>query len=102
MYSLKPGYVVFICTFDSFGQELYRYMFKERCLEWDIALGDETGKIFLSTKGQNDSEVPKELIHFLKYMENSTDEYVSQVTDDSIRRLRLNLRGIKVESYGRN
>ncbi|MBD5544662.1 MAG: Rpn family recombination-promoting nuclease/putative transposase, partial [Lachnospiraceae bacterium] len=27
---LKPGYVIFICTFDPFGKGLYRYTFEER------------------------------------------------------------------------
>ena len=62
----------------------YRYTFEERCLECDLALGDETRKIFLNTKGRNDAEVPAELVHFLKYMEESTDTYVSQVTEQSI------------------
>ena len=81
---LKPGYVIFICTFDPFGKGQYRYTFEERCLECDLALGDETRKIFLNTKGRNDAEVPAELVHFLKYMEESTDTYVSQVTEHSI------------------
>lgn len=84
---LKPGYVIFICSFDPFGKGYYRYTFEERCLECDLSLGDETRKIFLSTKGRNDKDVPQELVHFLKYMEQSTDEYVSGVTDDSIIRL---------------
>ncbi len=81
---LKPGYVIFICTFDPFGEGLYRYTFEERCLESNLALGDGTRKIFLNTKGKNDAEVPAELVHFLEYMEESTDAYVSQVTEQSI------------------
>ncbi len=84
---LKPGYVIFICTFDPFGKGLYRYTFEERCLECDMELGDGTRKIFLNTKGKNDKDVPKELVHFLKYMEQSTDEYVTGLTDKSIIRL---------------
>ena len=76
--------MIFICTFDPFKKGLYRYTFEERCLECDLALGDETRKIFLNTKGKNDEEVPAELVHFLKYMEQSTDEYVSGVTEQSI------------------
>ena len=41
---LKPGYVIFICTFDPFGKGLYRYTFEERCLECDMSLGDDTRK----------------------------------------------------------
>lgn len=83
-HNLKPGYVIFICSFDPFGQGLYRYTFEERCLERDISLGDGTRKIFLNTKGKNEDEVPEELVHFLKYMEESTSEYVSSITDESI------------------
>ncbi|MBD5544075.1 MAG: hypothetical protein HDR01_07540, partial [Lachnospiraceae bacterium] len=84
---LKPGYVIFICTFDPFGKGLYRYTFEERCLEYDMSLGDDTRKIFLNTRGRNDEDVPKELVHFLKYMEQSNDEYVSELTEESIRKL---------------
>lgn len=92
---LKPGYVIFICTFDPFGKGLYRYTFEERCLECDMGLGDETRKIFLNTKGKNEREVPKELVHFLKYMEQSTDAYVAQVEEDSIIRLHEKITALK-------
>ncbi|MBD5544491.1 MAG: hypothetical protein HDR01_09690, partial [Lachnospiraceae bacterium] len=84
---LKPGYVIFICTFDPFGKGLYRYTFEERCLEYNMGLGDDTRKIFLNTRGRNDEDVPKELVHFLKYMEQSNDEYVSELTEESIIKL---------------
>ena len=79
-----PYIDIFICSFDPFGQGLYRYTFEERCLEREISLGDGTRKIFLNTKGKNEDEVPEELVHFLKYMEESTSEYVSSITDESI------------------
>lgn len=84
---LKPSCIIFICTFDPFGKKLYRYTFEERCLERDFPLGDETKKLFLSTKGKNKDEVPQELIHFLEYIEESTDEYVAAVEEESISRL---------------
>ena len=84
---LKPGYVIFICTFDPFGKGLYRYTFEERCLECNMGLEDGTRKIFLNTRGREDGDVPKELVHFLKYMEQSNDEYVSQLTEESIIKL---------------
>ena len=56
-------------------------------LEEDFPLGDETKRIFLSTKGKNADEVPEALIHFLNYIENSTDSYVSQVDDPMITQL---------------
>lgn len=92
---LKPGYVIFICTFDPFGMGLYRYTFEERCLECELPLGDETRKIFLNTSGKNDADVPAELVHFLRYMTESTDSYVSEVTEQSIIQLHERVMALK-------
>lgn len=81
---LKPGYVVFICTFDPFGEGLYRYTFENRCLERDMPLNDGTKKIFLSTRGTNEEEVPRELVNFLRYVENTTDQYVDSAQDKQL------------------
>lgn len=69
---LRKSYVIFICLFDPFGRGKYRYTFEERCREEDFPLEDETKKIFLSTEGVNDSEVPEELVHFLKYVKDAS------------------------------
>lgn len=45
--------------------------FEERCLEDGEPLGDETRKVFLSTKGENRDEVSEELIQFLRFVEQS-------------------------------
>ena len=101
---LKPGesfdklpdsYVIFICTFDPFGRGLYRYTFTEKCEENGEPLGDGTCKIFFNTKGENEDDVPQELIHFLKYFENSTDAYVATVKDESIMELHAKIRELK-------
>lgn len=93
--ALNPSYIIFICAFDPFGEKLYRYTFEESCKERDISLGDGTKKIFLNTKGENADEVPQELIHFLKYMEESTNEYVSTITDEPIIRLHEKINELK-------
>ncbi len=80
---LKPGYVIFICTYDPYGKGLYRYTFENRCLEEDMSFGDETYKIVLSTKGENPAGVSAELIELLKYVENSTDDYVATLSSAS-------------------
>lgn len=92
---LQPGYVIFICTFDPFGRGLYRYTFENRCLEDDFPLEDGTRKIFLNTKGINGDEVPEELVHFLHYVENSTDAYVDSIKDARINRLHEKITDIK-------
>lgn len=68
---LRKSYIIFICTFDPFNQELYRYTFEERSLERDMSLGDGTCKIFLNTRGKNRTEVSAGLLHFLRFVENS-------------------------------
>lgn len=93
---LKPGddynklpdsYVIFICTFDPFDEGLYRYTFVERCEENGQPLGDGTCKIFLNTKGKNKDDVPKELVTFLGYFEDSSDTYVEKIDNKSISEL---------------
>lgn len=75
---LKPLYVIFICNFDPFGRELYRYTFSMQCEEANIPLNDGVKRIFLSTKGKNKDEVPPILIDFLGYLNDSTDSYVER------------------------
>lgn len=92
---LKPSYVIFICTFDPFDKGLYRYRFENRCLERDFSLGDETFRIFLNTRGNNDREVPKLLVDFLHYVEKSNDEYVGTVSQEKIEQLHDKIRKLK-------
>ncbi len=85
--NLKPNYIIFICTFDPFRKKRYRYVFENYCKEADIPLNDGTCKIFLNTKGENADEVPRYLVEFLKYVENSTDACVENTQDQRISRL---------------
>lgn len=84
---LPPGYVVFICAFDPFGAGLYRYTFENICTEMGFPLDDGTKKIFLNTKGTNDDDVPEELLLFLRYVGNSTDEFVAGLDNPAIRKI---------------
>lgn len=92
---LKPSYVIFICTFDPFGYGLYRYTFENRCLERDFGLGDECYRIFLSTKGTNADEVPELLVDFLRYVEDSSDACVAEISDQRIEKLHEKIRLLK-------
>ena len=69
-YSELPDtYVIFICDFDPFEEEKYRYTFKMNCKEsGQTNLEDGRTIVFLNTHGKNESEVPKELVTFLKYV----------------------------------
>lgn len=69
---LNKSYIIFICTFDPFGEGLYRYTFQNRCDEnTQLTLGDECIKIFYNTKGDL-SKAPQKTREFLEYIENQT------------------------------
>lgn len=49
---LNRSYVIFICTFDYYGREQYKYTFTNKCNEVEnLEFGDETTKIVVNTKG---------------------------------------------------
>ena len=50
-------------------------------------LGDEVTKLFLSTKGENADEVPKELVDFLHYITESNEKGLPEECDERLRRL---------------
>lgn len=60
---------------------------EEKCLENNRLLGDGTVKIFLNIKRENSHEVPKALVEFLKYVENSTDTRVNESSDTNLQKL---------------
>ena len=65
---LKKSLVIFVCTFDPFAIGRHIYTFENRCVEdLELALGDETQKIFLNTKGIFDDARPelKRLLNFI-------------------------------------
>lgn len=68
---LPQSFIIFICTYDPFGEGRYRYTCETICRETEEALGDGAHRIFLNTKGQNAEEEPPELVRFLQYVEGS-------------------------------
>jgi predicted transposase/invertase (TIGR01784 family) len=71
---LAKSYIIFICTFDLFNKGRHRYTFQNYCLEDNnIILDDDAKKIVLNTKGIK-KDLNEELLEFLDYIENSTDE----------------------------
>lgn len=44
---------------------------------------------------KNADEVPKELIHFLKYVEESTDEYVASIEDKAVEKIHNKVKQLK-------
>lgn len=63
---LGKSFVIFICTFDHFGLDYYKYTFTNKCNEVPgLELGDETTKILLNTYGKK-GDVSDDLKDFLK------------------------------------
>ena len=90
---LADTYVIFICDFDPFGNRLYRYTIENRIQETGNALNDGSQTIILSTKGKNQSEVPVELVRFLQYVAQETDE--AETEDDYVKMLQERIKSIK-------
>lgn len=79
--TLKPSYVIFICTFDLFDRGRHIYTFENICKEdGSIFLGDGAAKIFLNASSKQ-NDVSKELRAFLDYVAGieSEDDFVQRV-----------------------
>ncbi len=67
---LPDTYVIFICDFPLSSKPLYKYTYHNICLENGERLKDGCTTVFLSTCGENEIDVPKELVNFLKYVKS--------------------------------
>ncbi len=88
---LKQSIIIFLCTFDYYGEGRHIYTFENRCREnLKLSFGDETIKIILNTKGTQ-KDVSRELLDFLTYIEsgNPTDDYTQEL-ENEINRVRGN------------
>ena len=73
---LKCSFVIFVCTFDLFGEGRCIYTFENRCIQnLDLGFGDDTTKIILNTKGTMDDVTPelKKLLDFIDGKEPEDD-----------------------------
>lgn len=79
--NLKKSFVIFVCTFDPFGEGRHIYTFENRCIQnFDLRLGDDAVKIILNTKGTMD-DVTLEMKKLLNFIDGSAPE------DDFTRKL---------------
>ena len=73
---LKRSFVIFVCTFDLFGEGRHIYTFENRCIQNpELSLLDGTTKIILNTKGIMDDVTPemKRLLDFIDGKEPEDD-----------------------------
>ena len=93
---LPDSYVIFICDFDPFYRKKYRYTFDMTCREdGDVALEDGSHTVFLSTCGENEYEVPAELVKFLKYVKAGLKESSEDFQDSFVKRVQIAVRNVK-------
>ena len=86
---LNNSYIIIITPFDLFGYGRYVYTFRAGCLEEpECCLEDGAVRIFLNTRGKNDGEVSKELVGFLRYVEDTTDEMAADMDSERIKRIK--------------
>lgn len=93
---LANVYVIMIMPFDLFGERKYCYTFRQYCEEnKQLRLNDGGARIFLNTKGTNDSEVSQELIDFLHYIENTDGTFAEQSGSKRIQKIHACVNKIK-------
>lgn len=86
---LPQSFVIFICTFDAFKTERWKYTFQNVCQEDSkITLNDQTTKIFFNTKGTKGS-ISKDAKKILEFIESNSAE------DDFTKRLEEEVQKIK-------
>ena len=94
--NLPKAYVIFICNFDPFGKKKYRYTFTRQCEEEPaVNLNDGSTSIFLSTEGENGSEVPKELVTFLNFVKADLSESETDFEDSFVKKLQETIWRVK-------
>ena len=82
---LPDTYVYFyFVILTRFGDQLYRYTARNMIYETNKLLADGNHTIILSTKGKNLNDVPRQLVNFLEYVGQDTDNVK---TDDAYLRL---------------
>lgn len=88
---LKRSYVIFVCTFDMFGEGRRIYTFENRCIQnLDLGFGDDAVKIILNTKGTKD-DVPAEMKKLLDYIDGKEpeDDFTREL-DEAVESVRKN------------
>lgn len=84
--SLKKSFVIFICTYDPFGEGRYIYTFENRCLENpELAFGDDTTKIVLNTEGTV-GDISEDLRATLRYIAGDApqSEYTMELDEEVV------------------
>ena len=87
-YTMLPqSFVIFICTFDAFGKDRWRYTFQNICMEdKKLLLSDGTVKIFFNTTGTK-GRINKDAKNILKFIESSAaeDDFTGKLAQEVVK-----------------
>lgn len=89
--NLKRSFIIFVCTFDLFGEGRHIYTFENRCIQdFALRLGDDATKIILNTKGTMDDITPK-MKRVLDFIDGkgASDDY-TRALEEEIESVRKN------------
>ena len=93
---LPDSYVIFLCDFDPFGERKYRYTFRTACEETKkVSLKDGRCIMFLNTCGEDEEDVPKELVSFLRFVHADLKESQKDFQDDYVRQVQKSVTHIR-------
>ena len=93
---MNDSYIIMIMPFDLFGYKKYRYTFRPECIEVPgLVLKDGATRIFLNIKGENPEEVSEELVEFLHYLEETTDDRAVHTKSSHIKYIHDRVRKVK-------
>ena len=93
---LPKTIIIFVTDFDPFKKGLYRYTFRNTCVEDNtLELNDESIKVVLNTKGKKGEGVEAELIELLKYFRSSTKETAEDSSSPLVKTIEQELEPIR-------
>ncbi|MCC8138991.1 MAG: Rpn family recombination-promoting nuclease/putative transposase [Lachnospiraceae bacterium] len=93
---LNNTYIILIMTFDLFGYGKYCYTFKPVCQEVpECILKDGATRLFLNTRVKNEAEGSAELVEFLHYVENTTDQAAQHSNSERIHRIHKRVKEVR-------
>ncbi len=82
--NLKRSFIIFVCTFDLFGEGRHIYSFENRCIQdLGLRLGDDATKIILNTKGTMNDITP-EMKNVLDFIDGkrAADDYTKALEQE--------------------
>ena len=68
----------------------------------EVSLEDGSHTVFLSTCGENEDEVPEELVKFLKYVKAELKESTGDFRDSFVKRIQDAVRNVKASREWRS